>query len=73
MKTIRSFFQRLKKSRSLSRKLTRQQKGQTLVEYALIISLIVVVTIAVLIQMGTTLKGLYSTIGSQVNRANTGS
>ena len=35
--------------------------------------MLVVVTITVLISTGTSLRGLYSTIGSQVSRAQTGS
>lgn len=55
------------------RRRLQRENGQTLVEYAMIIALIVVVTLAILSQTGVTLKALYSTIGSQVNRANTGS
>ena len=57
----------------LRRRLLRARRGQTLVEYALIISLIVVLSVAVLLQFGGTLKGFYSTINSQVGRASTGS
>jgi len=55
------------------RRLLRARRGQTLVEYALIISLIVVLSVAVLLQFGGTLKGFYSTINSQVARTGTGS
>jgi Flp pilus assembly pilin Flp len=51
----------------------RGRRGQTLVEYALIISLIVVVSIAVLLSFGGTLQGFYSSINSQVARSGTGS
>ena len=51
----------------------RLRRGQTLVEYALILALIVVVSVAILLQMGGTLKSLYSTIDSQVARTATGS
>jgi Flp pilus assembly pilin Flp len=51
----------------------RARRGQTLVEYALILALIVVVSAAILIQMGGTLRALYSTIDSQVARTATGS
>ncbi len=51
----------------------RARRGQTLVEYALILALIVVVSAAILIQMGGTLHALYSTIDSQVARTATGS
>ena len=44
----------------------RSRKGQTLVEYALILALISVVAISVLIRLGTSIKGVYSTITSQL-------
>ena len=41
-------------------------KGQTLVEYALILAFISVVAIGVLVALGNNLKGVYSTISSQI-------
>jgi Flp pilus assembly pilin Flp len=55
------------------RRRLRARRGQTLVEYALILALIVVISVAVLLQMGGTLHALYSTIDSQVARTSTGS
>jgi Flp pilus assembly pilin Flp len=73
MKTLRSFLKLFGKTPLRPRKFTQHKRGQTLVEYALIISLIVVVTIAVVLQFSTSLRGLFSTITSQVSRAGTGS
>jgi Flp pilus assembly pilin Flp len=44
-------------------------RGQTLVEYALILAFISVVAISVLINLGGNLKAVYTTIDSQVARA----
>ena len=44
-------------------KLTR---GQTLVEYALIIAVLSIVAIGVLINMGQAVKGVYTMINSQI-------
>ena len=44
-------------------------RGQTLVEYALILAFISVVAISILINLGTNLKAVYTTIDSQVARA----
>ena len=46
-----------------------RRRGQTLVEYALILAIISVVAIGVLISMGSQVKTIYSTIGSVVNSA----
>jgi Flp pilus assembly pilin Flp len=46
-----------------------QCRGQTLVEYALILAFISVVAISVLINLGQNVKSLYTTIDSQVARA----
>lgn len=53
----------LKKSSPLWNK---KKNGQTLVEYALILAFISVVTISVLISLGSHLKATYSTIASQI-------
>jgi Flp pilus assembly pilin Flp len=44
-------------------------RGQTLVEYALILAVISIVSIGVLINLSKGLGSLYSTIDSQVQRA----
>jgi Flp pilus assembly pilin Flp len=44
-------------------------RGQTLVEYALILAIISVVAIGVMISMGQQVKGVYSTITSVVASA----
>ena len=43
-----------------------QRRGQTLVEYALILAIISVVAIGVLINMGQQVRGIYSNIDSVV-------
>jgi Flp pilus assembly pilin Flp len=75
MKRFRQVSKLVNKARLLVtfRKLRRNCSGQTLVEYALILAFIVIVSIGVLVSTGTSLRGLYSTISSQVARANTGS
>ena len=44
-------------------------RGQTLVEYALILCFISVVAISILINLGVNLRAVYTTIDSQVARA----
>jgi Flp pilus assembly pilin Flp len=44
----------------------RARRGQTLVEYALILAFISVVAISVLIRLGTQIRGVFSTITSQI-------
>ena len=44
----------------------RSRKGQTLVEYALILAFISVVAISVLLTLGKTVMGVFSTIDSQL-------
>ena len=46
-----------------------QRRGQTLVEYALILAIISVVAIGVLINMGQQVRGIYSNIESVVASA----
>ena len=48
--------------RMLSRLGARQEKGQTLIEYALIIALIVIVVIAAMLLLGPQIATLYNTI-----------
>ena len=45
---------------------TKNKKGQTLVEYALILAFISVVAISVLIRLGDEVKTLFTTITSQL-------
>ena len=44
----------------------KSRKGQTLVEYALILAFISVVAIAVLVALGNQVKGVFTTITSQI-------
>jgi Flp pilus assembly pilin Flp len=44
----------------------RRKKGQTLVEYALILAFISVVAISVLVRLGAQVKTIFSTITSQL-------
>ncbi len=48
----------------------KSKKGQTLVEYALILAFIAVVAITVLLALGNTVKGVFSTVNSQLAAAN---
>ena len=48
------------------------KRGQTLVEYALILALISVVAISVLMSLGTQVKGVFTTISSQLAIAGSG-
>ncbi len=41
-------------------------RGQTLVEYALIIAVISIVAIGVLVNMSTSLRGIYTSINNQL-------
>ena len=47
----------------------RSKKGQTLVEYALILAFISIVAISVLIRIGTQIRIVFSTISSQLTVA----
>ena len=51
----------------------RPRRGQTLVEYALILAVISIVAIAMMIQLSGNLRGIYCNIDSQVARSSTGS
>ena len=61
MKLIKPRNSGLKSLRCLKRK-----NGQTLVEYALILAFISVVAISVLIALGKQVKGVFTTISSQL-------
>lgn len=56
------------RSRNYMRAL-KGSKGQTLVEYALILAFISVVAIAVLIQLGRNVSSVFSTINNQLSSA----
>jgi Flp pilus assembly pilin Flp len=58
---------------SLPRRERRLKRGQTLVEYTLILAIISIVIISIFVQMTGNIRKIYSTIDSQVARANTGS
>lgn len=47
----------------------KSKKGQTLVEYALILAFISVVAISVLIRLGDEVKTIFTTISSQLSVA----
>jgi Flp pilus assembly pilin Flp len=49
----------------------KSKKGQTLVEYALILAFISVVAISVLIALGNQVKGVFTTISSQLSYSST--
>jgi Flp pilus assembly pilin Flp len=55
---IRRFVRRLK-----------SKKGQTLVEYALILAFVSVVAISVLINLGKAVKSVFTTVSSQLSYA----
>jgi Flp pilus assembly pilin Flp len=66
----RNFFS-LRGTWSAKQRSTR--RGQTLVEYSLIIGVVVIVAIGTLMTLGTQTKTLFSSINSQVARTSTGS
>ncbi len=47
----------------------KSKKGQTLVEYALILAFISVVAISVLIALGQQVRSVFTTINNQLNQA----
>ncbi len=53
--------------------LKQKKTGQTLVEYALILAFISVVAIVVLQALGSKVQQVFSTIGNQLNVAQSGS
>ena len=57
----------MRKQRTLRR--SKGKKGQTLVEYALILAFVSVVAISVLINLGKQVKSVFSTISSQLSVA----
>ena len=48
----------------------REEEGQGLVEYALIIGLIAIVAIAALTASGNSVSGLFTNISNNLNKAN---
>jgi Flp pilus assembly pilin Flp len=53
-------------------RLLTSKRGQTLVEYAIILALISVVAISVLMALGTQVKGVFTTVSSQIAIAGSG-
>jgi len=51
----------------------RTKRGQTLVEYALILAIISILAIAMMLQLTGNVRAIYSNIDSQVARSNVGS
>jgi Flp pilus assembly pilin Flp len=49
------------------------RRGQTLVEYALILAIISILAIAMLLQLSSNTRQIYSNINSQLSRGNVGS
>ncbi len=47
----------------------RDDKGATLVEYGLLVGLIAIVSIAVITTLGTSIKGIFTTIATAVDGA----
>ena len=52
-------------------RLQREEKGATAVEYGLMVGLIAVVIIVAVTTLGTELKELFTSIGSDLNKAGT--
>jgi Flp pilus assembly pilin Flp len=46
---------------------TRSERGQSMVEYALILVLVVIVVLVILIVMGNTVKNMYCNIAGSLN------
>lgn len=53
----------------LLQRLWKEESGQGLVEYGLLVGLIVVIVIAVLLIFRTSLEGLFNRITGQLNKA----
>ena len=51
---------------SLSAPSLKREEGQTLAEYALILALIAVVVVVVVATLGTTIKGIFSSVNSSI-------
>lgn len=60
----------INRAKSVLRRL-KSKKGQTLVEYALILAFISVVAISVLLALGKNVTAVFSTINSQLTAAQT--
>jgi Flp pilus assembly pilin Flp len=58
---------------SFSTRARRSLRGQTLVEYALILAIISILAIAMMLQLTGNVRTIYSNIDSQVARSATGS
>jgi Flp pilus assembly pilin Flp len=60
-------------SNSSKRRFSPSRRGQTLVEYALILAIISIVAIAMMLQLTGNVRQIYCNIDSQVARSSTGS
>ena len=52
--------------RGLSLATVEREEGQTLAEYALILTLIAAVTVAVILALGTDISSIFSSIGNDI-------
>ena len=59
-------IRKIKNNKEIPCRQKRNKRGQTLVEYALILAFISVVAISVLIRLGSEVKLVFSTITSQL-------
>ena len=48
-------------------RLLREEEGQTLVEYGLLVSLLALVTIAILTRLGAKLRDVFITVNTNIN------
>ncbi len=70
---MKRFYFLFPKGIKLTPKGRRARRGQTLVEYSLIIAVIVIAVLGVVLTVGKQTTTLYSSIQSQVARTGTGS
>ena len=67
---MRRLTMRCQTARARLRPLRKRKRGQTLVEYGLIIAMISIVAILVLQSLGTTTTNLYDYVDDQIDEAN---
>jgi pilus assembly protein Flp/PilA len=67
---LRLYFEISELGAVLHRRL-RREEGQAMIEYALILALISIVTIAVLRLIGVSVNGLFNTVNSALSAAQT--